>query len=183
MGKQHTPEHREKIRQALLARGRGLQDKRCNKCGLTKPRAEFGARPNGYSRTQCRACESENWKEWQRANPEKMKAQRWATNLRRWYGLTPAKYQEMLEAQNGLCAICKARPEDSTHGKLFVDHCATTGRIRGLLCNHCNAGIGHFLHENQRMLSAIAYLDSPPHNVPAAPAMPSGRAKLAKTLK
>jgi len=162
MSKAHTPEHREKIRQALLARGRGTQDKLCRGCKTTKPRSDFGARPNGFSRSQCKACEVRNWKAWQAANPDKVKALNWQTNLRRWYGLTPEQYGQMLAAQGGQCAICKCSPDESTHGRLFVDHSAETGRIRGLLCGNCNSGIGYLRHDRSRLNAAIAYLDAPP---------------------
>lgn len=52
------------------------------------------------------------------------------------YGISLAKYNEMLQAQGGACAIC-LRPE--TRGRsLAVDHNHATGAIRGLLCSSCN---------------------------------------------
>lgn len=67
--------------------------------------------------------------------------------LRKLYGITLEQYQELLAKQDGRCAICKRdRP-------LSVDHCHTTGRIRGLLCSSCNIVVGHI--ENDRMMEGV----------------------------
>ncbi len=55
-------------------------------------------------------------------------------------------YNEMLTSQNNLCAICN-RPESkkSKQGvvrSLAVDHCHSTGKVRGLLCFDCNTTLG-----------------------------------------
>lgn len=59
------------------------------------------------------------------------------------------KYSE----QNGKCLICFNKFE-----KLSIDHCHSTGELRGLLCNFCNIGIGLFLEDVDAMEEAIAYL-------------------------
>ena len=57
--------------------------------------------------------------------------------------------------RSAMCAICRRRVEGR---ELHLDHCHTTGRTRGFLCNQCNAGIGMF-RDNQKLLdSAIKYL-------------------------
>lgn len=66
------------------------------------------------------------------------------------YGLTLEAYEEMLAAQNGLCAICKRVPP------VHVDHDHESGAVRGLLCRHCNTSLP--LLERHRD-SALAYLD------------------------
>lgn len=79
------------------------------------------------------------------------------------YGLTDEDYERMNAEQSGRCAICRrddiAR-SDSTAG-LVVDHCHATGRVRGLLCNLCNAGIGHLREDPAIFLAAIEYLRRP----------------------
>jgi hypothetical protein len=66
----------------------------------------------------------------------------------------------MLDAQNGVCAICK---EPCPTGKwLAVDHCHTTNAVRGLLCTKCNMGIGLFNDSVERLEATIAYLRTPP---------------------
>lgn len=77
------------------------------------------------------------------------------------YGISEFVYQEMLRAQGGLCAICK-RPETRLkHGRikrLAVDHDHETGRVRGLLCHQCNAGIGNFRDSSILLESASVYI-------------------------
>lgn len=72
------------------------------------------------------------------------------------FGLTPGQYAKMLEAQDGLCAICRQPP--GTH-RLAVDHDHSTGQIRGLLCAPCNVALGGFHDDPARLRSAIAYLE------------------------
>lgn len=63
-----------------------------------------------------------------------------AHNLKKRFGLTLEDYAKMLEAQNGVCAICKTPP--ASNRRLAVDHCHTTRRIRQLLCTKCNTALG-----------------------------------------
>lgn len=81
--------------------------------------------------------------------------------LMRDYGIDLAKYQEMLLAQNGVCAIC-SKPETSVvNGKikhLAVDHCHNSEKIRGLLCARCNQAVGLFGEDVNVLSKAIEYL-------------------------
>mgnify|MGYP001563279272 CR=1 FL=1 len=73
------------------------------------------------------------------------------------YGLEPGEYAYLLEKQNGKCAICLSS-DPKGKGAFHVDHCHDTHRIRGLLCHHCNLGIGQFKHREDFLLRAIDYL-------------------------
>ena len=65
--------------------------------------------------------------------------------------------ERMLEAQGGVCAICrKPRPENRT---LHVDHDHKTGRIRGLLCFRCNNALGDFEEQWELFQLAADYLE------------------------
>lgn len=77
------------------------------------------------------------------------------TDLRKNYGITFEQYDAMFANQNGVCAICGSAGGKK---KLHVDHCHTTGKIRGLLCINCNHGLGHFKDNEKLMLEAIKYL-------------------------
>jgi hypothetical protein len=79
-----------------------------------------------------------------------------AGHLKRVYGLTPDTFVALLEAQGFCCAICaKALVNDRTTS---VDHNHKTGRVRGLLCRHCNTGIGLLGDSSVRVAVAAEYL-------------------------
>lgn len=77
------------------------------------------------------------------------------------YGLNLAEYKQILENQNGTCAICK-QPETATvKGKirsLSVDHNHETGKVRGLLCGRCNSSVGLLGEDVNRMQAMIEYI-------------------------
>jgi hypothetical protein len=81
----------------------------------------------------------------------------------RRYGLTPDDYFELLAAQGGTCAFahCQRGPEDERHGRLHIDHCHTTGAVRGLLCFAHNAMLGQAADDVQALADGAAYLASP----------------------
>ncbi|ERR1700677_3375205 len=86
-------------------------------------------------------------------------------SLKKTFGISLEQFNMMLEQQNGVCAICK-QPETAKNGWnsktrfLAVDHCHSTGKIRGLLCTQCNQGLGNFRDDAARMKAAIHYLES-----------------------
>ncbi|TLZ99857.1 MAG: hypothetical protein E6J97_05165, partial [Methanobacteriota archaeon] len=69
---------------------------------------------------------------------------------------TEDEYVAMLEAQGGVCAICKEKPRRS---RLAVDHIHGTDEVRGLLCNLCNPALGLFKDDPDRLKAAIEYLE------------------------
>ncbi len=78
--------------------------------------------------------------------------------LKSQYGITLEQYNELLKQQNHKCAICKTDEVDVYKGLLYVDHCHSTNKIRGLLCHHCNTALGKFYDSEERLLNAIEYL-------------------------
>lgn len=84
--------------------------------------------------------------------------EKWS-HLKREYGLTKEAYEEMLSTQGGACAICGGTAIGSPHGdSLYVDHCHKSGAVRGLLCHRCNAGLGFFKDDPDKVLNAAEYL-------------------------
>lgn len=99
---------------------------------------------------QCRACQVERGR---RTFREKL------------YGLSIEAYEELLERQNGCCAICREpAPGDLA---LAADHDHATGAIRGLLCSRCNYGLGSFRDDPELLRTAVAYVNAVPALVPA----------------
>ena len=72
------------------------------------------------------------------------------------YGLTLGDYEALSDAQGGNCAICLG--PDETGRRLAVDHCHETGKVRGLLCGRCNAGLGFFRDAPNVLRQAAEYL-------------------------
>jgi len=91
-------------------------------------------------------------------NPEQIKQWRYHSHLREEYGMEPSEYHARLKAQNGRCAICKQPPAPKK--RLAVDHChsSETMKIRQLLCQSCNIGLGAFRDDPELLLAAMEYL-------------------------
>lgn len=110
--------------------------KHCIKCDRTLDITEFTYinRKTGKRRHTCRDCRNQN---------------RWF--MRR----VQFEYAELLQEQNGKCAICKI---DSEKSRLSIDHNHKTLEIRGLLCHECNSGIAYFDESPNYLISAAIYL-------------------------
>jgi len=140
----------------------------------------------GYSwvNGNCRLCEKEFVKNnkfqvscsqacaskfWVINNPEKMKR----ANERRKFirktdiwvklGITHDIYSSMMKEQGGVCAICGGKetqftPKTKRRKRLAVDHDHLSGKVRGLLCDKCNRGLGMFKDSKQNLSNAILYL-------------------------
>ena len=164
-----------------------MSEKRCTKCGEVKPLEAFHRQSGSRDgrRPECKVCNlarqaaaravdpeanRRRVREWQAANPEKLRAksERFAelgkkrvsdrkSYLKRTYGLTVDDYDRMLESQGGGCAICGRAPRNDI--ALHVDHCHHTGAIRGLLCFRCNNALGDLDHDLDLFRAAVAYLE------------------------
>jgi hypothetical protein len=74
------------------------------------------------------------------------------------YGVTSARYAQLLAEQDGCCAICSTEKVPRC-GRFYVDHDHATGAARGLLCHKCNTGIGMFRDDPAVMRAAIEYIE------------------------
>jgi hypothetical protein len=92
------------------------------------------------------------------SDPEKRKNQHY---LKR-YGITLKEAAQLLVKQFGQCLICSKEisVEIGVPNTAHVDHCHTDGGVRGLLCSHCNTGLGLFNDDRKRLINAIRYLDN-----------------------
>lgn len=92
-------------------------------------------------------------------HPDRVERTQRDSKFRTKYGITLDQYEEMLEAQDGHCAICPATTPGRANRKyLYVDHDHETGKVRGLLCGNCNDGLGRFIDDIDLLASAIMYL-------------------------
>jgi hypothetical protein len=130
--------------------------KSCPICGKLKERSEFykwKSRQDGLT-AYCIPCFAERNAKWNKENPEKAKSASIATSRKIRFGISREDYQQMLVDQNNSCAICKKE----IGWEAAVDHCHTTGKIRGLLCRKCNLGLGGFKDNIETIRKAIEYV-------------------------
>jgi hypothetical protein len=101
---------------------------------------------------------------WNKRHPERSKLNKWRSTLKLVYKITEQEYNALYNKQDGACAICKTK-----HPRLAVDHCHSTGTVRGLLCTKCNTGIGMFSDKYDLVKAAADYLQATAATVPAEP--------------
>ncbi len=131
------------------------RERKCGDCGLVKDVKLMSVSKPGI----CKSCSTERTKRWAAENPNEWERHRRKSYLKNTYGITIEQYDEMLAAQGGVCAICGNAEADARLYKLHVDHCHSTGKVRGLLCGACNRGIGNLGDDIDKLKSAIRYLE------------------------
>lgn len=75
--------------------------------------------------------------------------------LAREYQITFEDFKELFKKQDGKCKICGLTQDIK---RLAIDHDHKTKKIRGLLCDKCNRGLGHFNDDISMLELAIKYL-------------------------
>jgi hypothetical protein len=122
----------------------------CPDCGEVRSLSEFGrnaANKSGVT-SYCKPCHNARG----RRAKDLVGGER-TYHLRRRYGITAQDADAMLEAQGGLCAICRAAP--AAH----VDHDHETSAVRALLCFNCNGGLGQFKDDPAVLRAAADYVE------------------------
>lgn len=90
-----------------------------------------------------------------RRNTVGWKGRQRSVELMRRYGITLEEYNDLFDRQRGVCAIC----DEPSRRRLSVDHCHITKQVRGLLCDHCNLGLGKFKDNTFLLRRAAKYLE------------------------
>lgn len=93
-------------------------------------------------------------REWYQKNPGKVQD----NVLKQKFGITKEIYDSMLSEQNGVCAICEKTCKSGR--RLAVDHCHSTGKVRGLLCIKCNNTLGKVDDNVNILRRMIGYLEN-----------------------
>lgn len=137
--KQELPESSFAL-STTIARGRNYYCKSCTKTKRDTPEKKEKA--------------VRRMKEWREDNWPKHKD----GALQRAYGISYDAYLHMKHQQDDRCVICGTHHDDSPKG-LVVDHCHETGKVRRLLCSHCNTGLGHFKDNPELLKKAAEYLE------------------------
>lgn len=159
--------------------------KTCKMCEQQLPLEQFRKHKLTKDRLNiwCNSCQISYQKEWVKQNPEKANwrkrnPEKSKKARRAWEASNPEKvrgcwikkywphltgneaiieYQRLFEKQQGSCAICGLK-ECSPTKRLAVDHDHVSGKVRGLLCDRCNRGIGYFRESIDIMSNGITYL-------------------------
>lgn len=134
----------------------------CNQCQVAKSLFEFYwqyNKPRGSCIKCCNNRGKEYWQSYYQENKDRFKD----NYLVRKYGITIEQYNELLERQDYVCAICKSSEtatEKNTLRSLAVDHCHSTGRVRGLLCTSCNFFLGQLESREEMLDDYLRYLEN-----------------------
>lgn len=135
--------------------------KKCRDCKKSKKVSDFYSHPSCSQgvRSECKSCEKKRrlvrYRHAKKHNPEKRRS----VVLKNKYGITFDEYVRMLGAQGGGCGICGTLTPGASKKHFSVDHDHKTGKIRGILCHGCNAGLGMFREDELSLASAINYLE------------------------
>ncbi len=84
--------------------------------------------------------------------------------LKQRYGLSVTERDNMLATQDNRCATCRnaiafgdgvgvKRSEQAV-----IDHCHTTGKIRGILCSSCNIALGNIRDSTDTLSRMLEYV-------------------------
>jgi len=96
-------------------------------------------------------------KEYREKNKEQIAIYKKEWNLKK-YGLSLEDYNNMLDEQNHKCKLCLTSFTTLISKNIHIDHCHTTNKVRGVLCLHCNTGLGYFKDNTRTLTKAINYL-------------------------
>lgn len=113
-------------------------EKNCRRCGMvfcfTVSAVPHRGGSAGVQRGLCDLCRAYavDWKNYRLTGPE-------AHKLR----------------SRGACDLCGKALLKTGH----IDHCHVTGRVRGILCNLCNLGLGAFRDDADALRLAADYLE------------------------
>jgi hypothetical protein len=78
--------------------------------------------------------------------------------------MTIEDWNLLFESQGHACAICRAKQPGRKDDFWCLDHNHTNGKPRGILCNHCNMGLGNFKDDKKVIKQAIEYLKRKPQS-------------------
>lgn len=154
-GYRRTPEGRAKI---LAARKRWKKSENGKKANREWAKKKYVAHPLTLKTPE--QIGERRWKYYHVTEKPK-RQRRWRDKMEhlKRYGITKDGFHAMMAEQGGGCAICGGDNRDLKNRPiLYVDHCHDTGKIRGLLCDRCNRGIGCLKEDETVLTRALAYL-------------------------
>jgi hypothetical protein len=138
--------------------------KQCTKCQKYLPYCNFGKKANAPDGQQywCKQCRNDDAKQYRKHGAKGVWGKRRTTKENhyiRTYGITLQDKLDMIAAQDNKCAICKTDLLSLPDANVHVDHCHTTGKVRGILCLACNHGLGRFDDSPEALRAAADYIE------------------------
>lgn len=130
----------------------------CTVCTKHLVPTEFRVRKKGdkeYYLSSCIDCTNKKKREYTNKIEEEGFTKTRKYELKSKYNLTIKQYVEMIKSCENSCEICQT---SFTQTDIHVDHCHTSGEVRGLLCFDCNTGLGRYKDSEGLLLKAIEYL-------------------------
>jgi len=130
------------------------EEKQCSRCSKIKLLSSFSKdkqNSTGY-KSACKDCSNLDFKKWRTENLDKVRQQDKIKMLVKKYNLTKEEAAVYANNRIGECTICKAETFR------VVDHCHTTGEIRGFICSACNSMLGYAKDNIKTLEAAIKYL-------------------------
>ena len=114
----------------------------------------------------CKECRRKVNRKYNKKQYKKNPLKNHKQNIKRLYGITYEEYLDLEKKQNYRCAICGLTLEEakSRYGRgkvkhFHIDHDHKIGKVRGLLCQRCNWGLGNFKHDLNNLKKATKYLE------------------------
>lgn len=131
--------------------------KTCKKCNQTLPLASFSKGQGSFKKlNDCKACDSKRRNDYhanlsdEKRAKHKIRQKMYDYTVK--YGLPEELARQLTISREGDCAIC------TETRLLVVDHCHTTGLVRGLICAKCNSILGYAKDSVATLENAIRYL-------------------------
>ncbi len=124
----------------------------CSNCGIDKELSCFYPRNNRKKKytSWCKDC--------LKVHRDKYAKRARVVRRCRMFNITEYELNELYRIHDSKCAICGIRECDTKKGSLCVDHDHKSGKVRGLLCDDCNVGIGRLKDSTENLNNAIKYL-------------------------
>ena len=153
-----------------------MQNKTCTDCKIEKPVSEFYLKKSGKHGVAawCKKCNIRMSREYRAKNKikvrvkakvyrERNKGKIKGQYLSTKYGITIEQFDQMMAAQDGVCAICgrleTAKNQWGGVKQLAVDHDHETGKVRALLCTKCNMALGGTDDNVEILAHMISYIE------------------------
>lgn len=129
--------------------------KKCSVCLLTLTVDKFYKYKSGTPNAACKICKNARDKPKQTEQEIYERARN--TGLKRRYGITSEEWNALFLAQDCKCAVCKKPNIDIK--RFHTDHDHQTGKVRGILCYHCNTLLGYAKDKIEILKEAVKYLE------------------------